>query len=306
MHVLVTGGAGFIGSHTVDRLLAMGATVRVLDNLSSGKRENLPRHAGLELVEADIRDAAAVEGAFAGISHVLQLAAQVSVAASIDNPANSGAINVLGFLNVLDGARRHRVQRFVYASSSAVYGRAGGAPVSEATPPRPISPYGLEKTIDDLYAAMYRELYGLSCLGLRYFNVFGKRQDAASPYSGVVSLFMQALHSGEPLTIYGDGRQSRDFICVEDVALANELALQAHCEGVCNVATGQAISLLELTDILSRLAGKPVVRRHLPARPGDIRHSRGDNTRLCAELDMQSFTSIDTGLRRLWDAGSFT
>ena len=306
MHVLVTGGAGFIGSHTVDRLLAAGARVRVLDNLSSGKVANLPGEPPIEFVQGDIRDAATVDAALDGVSHVLQLAAQVSVQASVQDPVQSAAINILGFLTVLEGARRHRVERFVYASSSAVYGAVDAVPVREEASLKPISPYGLEKSINERYAAMYCDLYGMSCLGLRYFNVFGTRQDAGSPYSGVVSRFVSALRSDEPLTIYGDGHQSRDFIYVEDIAQANSLALQARWEGVGNVATGQSVSLLQLAGMLSRTAGKPLVVRHLTSRPGDIVHSKGDNTRLCAELGIQGFTSVDTGLRRLWHAESPT
>lgn len=300
MHVLVTGGAGFIGSHTVERLLELGAKVRVLDNLSSGKLANLRAHPQLEVVVADIRDPAAVEQAMDGISHVLQLAAQVSVPASVDNPAASGATNVGGFLNVLDSARRHAVQRFVYASSSAVYGALAAIPTTEAASPQPISPYGLDKLVDELYAQLFHALYGTSCLGLRYFNVFGPRQDASSPYSGVISLFMRALRQGAPLRIFGDGRQTRDFIYVDDVARINALALDARLEGLCNVATGRAISLLELVDAVAALAGRPAAIEWMAERCGDIRHSAGDNRRLRTELDYSSFTSVDTGLLKLW------
>jgi UDP-glucose 4-epimerase len=300
MHVLVTGGAGFIGSHTVDRLLARGATVRVLDNLTSGKRANLPMHPKLELVVGDIREPSAVEQAMDGVSHVIQLAAQVSVAASVDDPAGSAATNIGGFLNVLHSARRHAVQRFVYASSCAVYGSGAALPTGESTTPRPISPYGLDKLVDDLYAAMFRDLYGMSCLGLRYFNVFGPRQDASSPYSGVISIFMRATRAGAPLCIYGDGRQTRDFIYVQDVAAINEQALGASLEGVCNVATGRTTSLLELVDAIRALTGHAGAIQWMAERCGDIRHSGGDNTRLRAELGHDSFTAVETGLRSLW------
>jgi UDP-glucose 4-epimerase len=305
MHVLITGGAGFIGSHSAELLLARGAHVRVFDNLSSGKITNLPLLPHLDFVKGDIRDADAVGEAMDGISHVLHLAAQVSVAASVESPLESGATNVAGFLTVLDSARRHGVRRVVHASSSAVYGPVDGGVASESTPARPVSPYGLEKKIDDLYAALYRELYGMSCLGLRYFNVFGPRQDASSPYSGVISLFMRALRSGEPLGVYGDGLQTRDFIDVHDVARANALALEAPLEGVCNVCTGSATSLRELTRILGEISGRQVVLRMMGERSGDIRHSRGDNARLRGELELSHFTSVETGLQRLWDDPGF-
>jgi UDP-glucose 4-epimerase len=301
MQVLVTGGAGFIGSHTVERVLELGATVRVLDNLSSGKRCNLREHPKLELIVGDIRQPAAVEQAMDGVSHVIQLAAQVSVAASVDNPASSAATTVSGFLNVLDSARRHAVQRFVYASSSAVYGAVAGKPTSESALPKPISPYGLDKLVDDLYAGMFRDLFSTSCLGLRYFNVFGPRQDASSPYSGVISIFMRALRGGNPLRIYGDGRQTRDFIYVDDVARINALALDARLEGVCNVATGRSISLLELVDALTALTGCAAPIEWMTERCGDIRHSGGDNGRLRTELDYHSFTTVETGLLGLWE-----
>lgn len=302
MHVLITGGAGFIGSHTVECMLDLGATVRVFDNLSSGKVTNLPKRAGLQTVTGDIRDLPAVERAFDGISHVLHLAAQVSVAASMGDPLGSSGTNVGGFLNVLDAARRRAVARFVYASSSAVYGVPGENPSSETTPPRPISPYGLDKLVNDSYADLYGKLYGLSCLGLRYFNVFGARQDASSPYSGVISIFMRSLRRHEPLTIFGDGRQTRDFVYVKDVANINALALSAGLEGVCNVATGTTVSLLELTEILGKTVGRAPEIRMLPERAGDIRHSRADNARLRAAFVLPGFTSIATGLERLWHA----
>lgn len=302
VHVLITGGAGFIGSHTVERVLDLGATVRVFDNLSSGKLTNLPNRPGLQTVNEDIRDLPAVEQAFDGISHVLHLAAQVSVSASIEDPLASSGTNVGGFLNVLDTARRRDVARFVYASSSAVYGAPGADPSSETTAAKPISPYGMDKLLNDSYADLYGRLYGLSCLGLRYFNVFGTRQDASSPYSGVISIFMRSLRRREPLTIFGDGQQTRDFVYVEDVANVNALALSARLEGVCNVATGTTVSLLELTEMLGETVGRTPEIQMLAERAGDIRHSSADNARLCAAFALPGFTSVAAGLERLWRA----
>lgn len=303
MHVLVTGGAGFIGSHSVDRLLETGARVRVLDNFSSGKRENLNPHPGLEVLEGDIRNRAVVEQAMDGISHVLHLAAQVSVAASVEDPLGSCAVNIGGFLNVLDSARRAGVGRFVYASSAAVYGMPARPRLLEEDPSLPISPYGLEKSVNDQYARLYREIYGLSCLGQRYFNVYGPRQDPSSPYSGVISIFARRLREKQPLTVNGDGLQTRDFIYVGDVAAANALALRSTEGGVCNVATGRDVTLLQMLETLSKVAGvKPEVSFG-PARAGDIRHSAADNRRLMADLGLDRFTTLETGLERLWQAG---
>lgn len=300
MNVLVTGGAGFIGSHSVERLLQSGAAVRVLDNFSSGARTNLPAHPRLHTVTGDIRDGAAVETALDGISHVLHLAAQVSVAASVAAPIASAQTNVAGFLNVLDAARRRNVRRFVYASSSAVYGLPAQAPTSEDAALGPLSPYGLEKSVNDLYGALYARLYGLSILGLRYFNVFGPRQDPSSPYSGVISVFVRCLRQREALTVYGDGRQTRDFVYVDDVANVNLRALEAPLEGVCNVATGHAVSLLDLIAILGKTAGFAPDIHFAEERAGDIRHSRADNTRLREAFEIQTFTSLAAGLERLW------
>lgn len=303
MHVLVTGGAGFIGSHTVEHLLAQSARVRVLDNFSSGRRENLPAHAALEVIEGDVREPAAVEGALRGVTHVLHLAAQVSVAASVERPVDSAATNVTGFLNVLDGARRAGVGRVVHASSAAVYGLPARVPLAETAPSLPISPYGLEKSIDDQYAALYAGLYEMSTLGLRYFNVYGPRQDPRSPYSGVISIFCDRLRAGRTLTVHGDGQQTRDFIYVADVALANARALATQHTGTCNVATGRSVSLLTLIAALAAAAGVTAQVEHGAERAGDIRHSSADNARLRMDLGLTTFVPLGEGLVRLWNAG---
>jgi UDP-glucose 4-epimerase len=303
MHVLVTGGAGFIGSHTTDQLLAAGARVRVLDNFSSGRRDNLASNPDLEVMAGDIRDAAAVAGAMNGITHVLHLAAQVSVQASVDAPVESASVNIAGFLNVLDAVRHAGIRRFVYASSAAVYGIPARLPLDESAPPLPISPYGLEKAINDQYAALFLELYGVPTLGLRYFNVFGPRQDPSSPYSGVISIFTRRLRQDQPLAVFGDGQQTRDFIYVGDVARANVQALGAAATGVCNVATGHTITLLELIETLAGVAGSRPTVQFAPARSGDIRHSAADNRRLRTELALDRFTPVREGLQRLWASG---
>lgn len=299
MHVLVTGGAGFIGSHSVEALLDSGARVSVLDNFSAGKRTNLPQHAALTVIEGDIRDPAAVRDALSDASHVLHLAAQVSVRASVEQPVVSASHNIAGFLTVLDAARRRGDVRVVYASSAAVYGVPTTLPLDEASPCAPTSPYGLEKSVNDQYAAMYRELYGSRVLGLRYFNVYGPRQDPASPYAGVISRFADRLKQGEPLTVFGDGGQTRDFVFVKDVARANLAALcSAHC-GVVNVGTGNSVSLLELIEVLGRCAGRTPEVRFDPPAAGDIRHSAMRTETIGAVLGFVPRTSLQDGLASL-------
>ncbi len=303
MKVLVTGGAGFIGSHSVDRLLAEGAEVRVLDNFSTGKRDNLSDHPQLEIITGDIRNPEQVAAAMDGMSHVLHLAAQVSVATSVADPVTSSAINITGFLNVLDCARRQGVQRMVYASSAAVYGMPSQECLDESVPTQPISPYGLEKSINDQYAELYRQLYGFSAMGNRYFNVFGPRQDPSSQYSGVISIFTRRLREQQPLTIYGDGLQTRDFIYVGDVAAANVRALKSDAQGVCNVATGQSVTLLTMLDTMAQVAGAQPDVSFAPARAGDIRYSATQNERLQNVLGLREFTPLHEGLTRLWQSG---
>ena len=304
MHVLVTGGAGFIGSHSVDLLLATGARVRVLDNFSSGRRENLGSHTQLEIVTGDIRDLGAVSIAMTGITHVLHLAANVSVVTSVEQPLASATVNLMGFLNVLDAARKQGVQRMVYASSAAVYGVPVKLPVDELMLVAPISPYGLEKYINDQYAGLYRDLYGVSAMGLRYFNVYGPRQDPGSPYSGVISIFERRLRDGKSLTIYGDGHQTRDFIYVGDVARANIAALRGVATGVCNVATGHSVTLLDMLDTLASVAGVSPVVNYGETRAGDIWHSSACNERLRTLLKVDGFASLREGMQKLWTAGA--
>ena len=302
-HVLITGGAGFIGSHSADTLLAQGFKVRVLDNFSNGKHANLNAGAlatdQLTLVEGDVRDMASVDAAVAGVNAVLHLAAQVSVPRSVADPVESSTHNNAGFLNVLDAVRRHRIPRMVYASSAAVYGVPEALPLTEASAAKPQSPYGLEKFINDQYAALYRELYGVSSVGMRYFNVYGPRQDPQSPYAGVISKFAEGLETGRELRVFGDGSQTRDFIYVGDVARANSLALQADVTGVLNVGTGTSVTLLELIDAMKKAFDKPAVVSHEAAATGDIAHSATSPARLAQTLAWQPQTSFVQGLRAL-------
>ncbi|WP_137936342.1 NAD-dependent epimerase/dehydratase family protein [Chitinivorax sp. B] len=300
--ILVTGGAGFIGSHSVDALLAAGFQVRVLDNLSSGKLSNLPQHAALTFIQGDISDVDVVDRAMSGATAVLNLAAQVSVQASIEAPAFSAQSNITGFINIIESARRHGVQRLVYASSAAVYGSPAYLPLDEQAPTCPMSPYGLEKLINDQYAALYRELHGFSSLGMRYFNVYGPRQDPRSPYAGVISKFIDRLKQNQPLSVFGDGLQTRDFVFVKDVARANVAALQSPLQGVCNIGTGHCVTLLQMVDALAAVAGKQLQVAHLPARDGDIRESATYVSRMNDELSVRAAVSLPDGLAALLES----
>jgi len=299
MHMLVTGGAGFIGSNSVDLLLSQGHRVRVLDNLYSGSRNNLPQHKDLEFIEADIRDGAAVEHALRGVTHVLHLAAQVFVPTSIEAPTFSASVNVAGFLTVLEAARQANVQRFVYASSAAVYGAPTELPLTETSAPAALSPYALEKLINDQYASLFQQMYGMSCCGLRYFNVYGPRQDPRSPYSGVISKFCDRIRAGAPLTIFGDGLQTRDFVSVADVAIANMAALLGDATGVVNVASGHSVTLLQLVQALGTAVGRRIEVTHEAARDGEVRLSSVNPVRLQQELGLHRPVALEHGLRQL-------
>lgn len=301
-YVLVTGGAGFIGSHSVDLLLQQGFHVRVLDNLSSGKRSNLPLpHPRLEFLLGDVSCFEDVNAAMKGVDACLHLAAQVSVDASIQDPVFSCQQNILGFSCVMHAATQHTITRLVYASSAAVYGQPASLPIDESAILSPISPYGLEKRVNEQYAALAHDLYSLSSLGLRYFNVYGPRQDPASSYAGVISIFMQRMREAKGVTIYGDGSQNRDFIFVGDVAKANVAALLSDSNGACNVATGSSITLLNLVDIIGSFAGHVDVN-FADARDGDIRLSAASVEMMHEVLKISAKVEPVQGLRQLWDA----
>ena len=299
MHVLVTGGAGFIGSHSVEDLLEYGATVRVLDNFSTGKRQNLPTHPKLEVCEGDIRELKVLNVAAAGMTHILHLAAQVSVQDSIVHPTKSCSINIQGFVNVLEAARNQNIQRVVYASSAAVYGHPKHVPISEEDPVQPISPYGLEKSMNDQYAKLFHSMFNVSSLGLRYFNVYGPRQDPHSPYAGVISKFMHCIQENKPLMVFGDGKQTRDFVFVKDVAKANVQALRSDATGVCHVATGTSWSLLDMIQVLSSSVGRELQVIHQDSQSGDIPHSQAQVEKLKEELGVQCSTKFEEGLNIL-------
>lgn len=300
MPTLVVGGAGFIGSHTVEALLARGHFVRVLDDLSSGTLDNLPMDdPRLEVRVGDMLEYGDCRSAMHGMSACVHLAAQVSVARSVEQPFDSALRNILGFINVIEAAREQSLQRLVYASSAAVYGNAASLPLQEDETPAPTSPYGLEKLVNEEYAALYRHLHGLRAVGLRFFNVYGPRQDPASPYSGVISRFLERLSSGRPPQVFGDGRQTRDFIHVGDVAAAIAAALACDYCGVCNVATGSQVDLLRLIEVLGASLGVAAQPAFGPAREGDIRHSCGAVARLHAELSFAPQRRLEDGLGEL-------
>ena len=302
-HVLVTGGAGFVGSHTVEALLAQGCRVTVLDNLSNGQRANLCPAAlvsgQLSLTVGDVRDTSVVDATVRGCDAVLHLAAQVSVQSSVAEPVASASHNVTGFLNVLDAVRRHRVPRLVYASSAAVYGIPDELPLTEASRPAPLSPYGLEKLINDQYAKLHHTLYGVSVVGMRYFNIYGPKQDPKSPYSGVISRFADGLESGTTLRVFGDGMQTRDFVYVGDVAQANVRALGANIQGVLNIGTGQSVTLMQLIDAMAKAFGKTPQVQHEPSASGDIVHSATSTLRLADALAWLPATALVNGLKVL-------
>jgi UDP-glucose 4-epimerase len=301
--VLITGGAGFIGSHTADLLLSQGIPVRVLDNLSSGFRHNLPEsHPLLEFVEGDIRDRNTVDRCMQGVSHCLHLAAQVSVVASLEDPEFSAQQNIIGFLNVLDAVKNHGVERLVYASSAAVYGEPSTIPLPEDAVKTQLSPYGLEKQINEQYAELYHTLYQTSSLGQRFFNVYGPRQDPKSPYAGVIALFVDRISESLPLTVFGDGQQTRDFIYVGDVALANVAALQKNVEGACNIATGRKTSLLDLIETLSEITGNHPPVNHEAPRTGDIQHSLAIPDKMNQSIGVVAETNLRDGLGKLLEA----
>ena len=273
---LVTGGAGFIGSNIVAHLVARGDQVRVLDNFSTGRRENLAAVAEhIEVVEGDIRSYHLVQQAVADVDYVLHQAALPSVPRSVRDPITTNEVNVLGTLNLLQAAREAGVRRLVYASSSSIYGNSDALPKHEAMSPAPVSPYAISKLAGEQYCRVFWQLYGFETVCLRYFNVFGPRQDPTSQYSAVIPRFITALLENRPLTIYGDGSQSRDFTYVANVVRCNLFACAApQAPGqVLNVACGQRFSLLELVDHLAQITGRSPQVLHAAGRPGEVPHS---------------------------------
>jgi UDP-glucose 4-epimerase len=298
---VVTGGAGFIGSHIAERLLRDGQRVRIVDNFVTGKRENLAAlpH-GFDLHEVSITDRPALAAAFADADYVLHQAALPSVPRSIDDPLTSHEYNLTGTLNVLMAARDAGVKRVVYAASSSAYGDIEGEHKVETMTPRPLSPYGAQKLAGEYYCQVFTEVYGLETVALRYFNVFGPRQDETSAYAAVIPRFLAALLRGEPPVIYGDGEQSRDFTYVDNVVHGNLLALRApNAAGqMMNLATGGRVTLLDLAQRLNRILGTSIAPLHEAPRPGDIRHSRAAIGKAETLLGFAPVVDFDDGLAR--------
>lgn len=301
---LVTGGAGFIGSHIVDALAERGDRVRVLDNLWSGQRSNLAAVADkIEIVEASVLDEPAVARAVAGVDCIFHEAALASVPLSVERPSETTAVGVTGTVALLDAARRAGVRRLVFACSSAVYGDQPTSAKRETDAIAPISPYGASKAAGEIYCQSFTATYGFETVCLRYFNVFGPRQDPGSPYSAVIPLFITALLSGKPPTVYGDGQQSRDFSYVANVVQANLLAADApDVSGrVFNIADGRSISLLTLIEALNKLLGTKVQPNFAPPRVGDIRESLADISQARRHLGYEPQVDFHEGLRRSID-----
>jgi nucleoside-diphosphate-sugar epimerase len=297
---LVTGGAGFIGSHLVEELVRRGERVRVVDNLSTGKRANLDHVTGGERVVGDLSDLDVARRAVDGADFVLHQAAIPSVPRSVSDPLTSHQSNINATLNVLLAARDARVRRVVYAGSSSAYGDTPTLPKREDMPTAPLSPYALQKLVGEQYGQLFTSLYGLETVTTRYFNVFGPRQDPSSPYSGVISLFISALVEGREAMIFGDGEQTRDFTYVANVV--DGVLRACHASGVAgtviNVATGGRISLNQLFSTLCGVLGSRATPRYAPPRAGDVRHSQADISRATQSLAYQPIVSFDEGLRR--------
>lgn len=305
--ILITGGAGFIGSHLVDALLAQGRAVRVLDNLSMGQRSNLPLdNPRLRLIEGDVADGALVEQVVAGCDAVVHLAAVASVQASVDDPVGTHQSNFVGTLNVCEAMRLHGVKRVLFASSAAVYGNNGeGQAIDEDTPKAPLTPYAADKLASEHYLDFYRRQHALEPAIFRFFNIYGPRQDPSSPYSGVISIFTRRAQQGLPISVFGDGEQTRDFFYVADLVelLLQALAVPQAVPGAVNVGWNQAVSLNQLlAEIGSLFGGLPAVDYQAP-RTGDIRHSRADNRRLLERYRPPPPTPLREGLQRLLGLG---
>ena len=300
MHTLVTGGAGFIGSHIVEELLRRGDSVRVLDNFSSGSRENLKSLPGkAEIMEGDVRDLAAVKVAVRNVNVIFHLAAFVSVPLSMTDPETCFAVNVGGSVNILEAARQAGTRKVVISSSTAVYGDTKIFPTAEDTPLQPLSPYAVSKQVNELYTCLYTRTLGLPVIALRYFNVYGPRQRPDSDYAAVIPLFVRSFVAGQPITINGDGKQSRDFIYVKDVVRANLLAAEAKSAGgVFNVCTGRETNLLDLLEEMSELLPANPKVKYGPARSGDIYRSVGLPEKAVKELGFKAEISMADGLRQ--------
>lgn len=301
---LVTGGAGFIGSHLVRELVRRGQRVRVLDDFSTGRQENLRDIADrIEMVEGSLTYPGAVRRAVEGVTFILHQGARPSVPQSIQDPLGTHRANASGTLNLLVAARRAAVSRVVYASSSSVYGDTPALPKEERMPPEPASPYAISKLVGELYCQIFHKMHGLETVSLRYFNVFGPAQDPSSEYAAVIPKFITRMLAGRPPTIFGDGKQSRDFTYVQDVVEANLRAIGApQAPGtVLNIACGERHSLLQLLTLLNNILGTDFEPIFAPERPGDVRHSRASTILAKGLLGFEAQVSFRGGLERVVD-----
>jgi nucleoside-diphosphate-sugar epimerase len=300
---LVTGGAGFIGSHLAEELIRRGHTVRVVDSLITGKRRNLDHIKGVEFIEGDLADLEVAKRAAAGMNYVLHQAAIPSVPRSVQDPVTSNRANIDASLNILVAARDAGVKRLVYAGSSSAYGDTPTLPKREDMPARPLSPYALQKFVAEQYCQMFTQLYGFETVTIRYFNVFGPRQDPGSPYSGVISLFATALLEGRQPVIYGDGGQTRDFTYIANVVDGVLRACEAPAAAgeVINVATAGRISLNDLLQTMNRIVGTDIKPVYKEARAGDVRDSQADISKAGRLLGYTPHVAFEEGLRRTLD-----
>jgi nucleoside-diphosphate-sugar epimerase len=304
MRYLVTGGAGFIGSNLVDEILRRGHQLVVLDDLSAGKESNLAGVRNrIDLRIGSITDLAELQSACRGVDYVIHLAARTSVPRSIKDPVETNRVNIDGSLNVLVAARDAKVRRVVFAASSSAYGETPTLPKVETMQPQPISPYGVSKYVGELYAEVFGRVYGLENACVRYFNVFGPRQDPTSQYSGVLSRFMLAVIQGQQPVVYGDGEQSRDFTYIDNVVDETLRACEADGASglVFNGGTGSRITLNEVLNMLEKVTGKKVQAKYDPPRAGDIRDSQADISRARKVLGYEPLVDFEEGLRRTWD-----
>ena len=302
---LVTGGAGFIGSHLVEALVKDGARVRVLDDFSTGRRENLAGVAGqIELIEGDVSDPKVAQRAVTGCDYALHLAAVASVQASLEEPRRVHRVNVDGTLNVLEAARQNGTRCVILASTTALYGDHTALPLREELPPRPLSPYAASKATGEAYCSAFHASYGLPTVALRFFNVYGPRQDPTNPYSGVISIFAKRMSQGKRPTIYGDGEQTRDFVYVADVVRAILLACEREeaIGGVFNVAGGVQTSILHLATALNQVLDTDLAPIFAPARAGEVRFSQGDASWAQEVLGWKAQVSLREGLSQLIEA----
>ncbi len=306
-HYLVTGGCGFIGSHIAEALVERGDQVRIFDDLSSGYEKNLAAiHDQVEFVRGDIRNVNDVQSAMDGITRVFHEAALVSVFESLDDPGKNHDINIMGTLNVLEAARQAGVRRVVWASSAATYGDSPELPKIETMLPSPVSPYGMAKLSGEYYMNVYAACYGIETVSLRYFNVYGPRQDPSSMYAGVIARFCDVVKAGETLTIYGDGQQTRDFVFVKDIARANLMAMDSDRVGngdILNIATGSRVSLLDLVETLGEIVGRKLEPQFKETRAGDVKDSLADISRARDRIGFEAESTLRNGLEALMNSG---